>query len=136
MCNFDFVFSDEQYKLLSDGYKNIFTPNLSTTSNALNNTISLLEIQGFGMPLNLQNSIRNLLIQSYEILNILHKPQTHTHQPLNYNPFGLINALSQISINLNQFQPHTTYQALAAKANNLILQAINKISKHFQNKSI
>lgn len=133
MYNFDFVFSDEQYKLLNSAYKSVFTPNLSHTVTTLSNIISLLEIYGFGLPLNTQNSTRNLLIQSSEILNILHSPQHTTRHHIDNNPFALIHTLSQIAIDLNRFQPKAPYQIIAAKANNLILQAIVKISKQLQN---
>lgn len=134
MYNFGFVFSDEQYKLLSDGYSKIFTPSFSPAINALRNIISLLENNSFGLPLTLQNSIRNHLLQAKQTLNVLNRQPTRAHQHINHNPFSLIATLSQVALELNSANPNSPNQILTSKANSQILQAINKTAKYFENK--
>lgn len=134
MYNFGFVFSNEQYKLLNDGYSKIFTPSFSPAINALHDVISLLENNSFGLPLTLQNSIRNHLLQAQQTLSILNRQPSHAHQHINRTPFSLIVTLSQVALELNSANPNSPNQILASKANSQILQAINKTAKYFENK--
>lgn len=137
MNDFDFVFSEEQYKLLSAKYDKILCPDLTGPANSLGNAITLLENNNFQMPLDLQNKVLNQLLQAQQLLQILF-PQKPTPSPNTApnNPFYLISILGQSSVNLRNPAMNTPYQIIAAKFNSTILDSINNIAKYFKNKQI
>ena len=135
MKNIDFIFDENDYRHLKKEYDK----NLAIDANIaydLNRLTLTLESNNFQMPIMLQNDILNTLSQALDILNILHPGVKGHPQHLNNNIFEFINVLSQISIKLNSHSIKSAYQILYLKTNDLLLDCINKISKHFSNKKL
>ena len=134
MNNFGNIFSDKQYELLSKEYNKILAPDFVPAINLLQSVISSLEINGFQMPLNMQNKIRNNLLQVQQIIQILCSAQPENSKPLTNNAICLINALVEILATINTTPPTLSYSSLILKLNNIILATLSDITKYFENK--
>jgi len=130
------VFSETQYKKLQQEYSKQIPTFCPKSINKLNSIISSLKINGFQLPIELQNNSLNKLAQAKELLNILHISNTCNDISLSDNPFDIISSLSEISIDLNRYNLKNIYQIICIKSNNLILETINQISNYFKNKNI
>lgn len=138
MNYFDFIFNDNEYNKLKNEYDKLLSNNTDNCLAKLNNLIKLLEINSFDMPIDLQNSVLDLLLQAQNILKIINtesKPNK-IPSPQSTNIFTLIKQLCELSVELNSHTLKSAYQIICLKSNNFILNAINKISAYFENKKL
>ena len=130
------VFSEAQYKQLQQEYSKQIPAFCTDPLNKLNSIISVLKINNFQLPLELQNNSINKLSQAKELLNILNSSDNYNNINLSNNPFCIISYLTEISIDLNKYNLKNIYQIICIKSNSLILETINQISNYFKNKNI
>lgn len=131
----DFIFNNFNYEQLQKGYNKQLKAD-DFCINHLNSLIKVLENSHFQMPLSLQNTILNTLLNAQQILDILYKNHSYSNLTLQNNPFELIKHLNEISLTLNSHTLKSVYQILYLKSNNLILEAIKQISNYFSSKKI
>ena len=132
MDNFNNILRPEQYTKLQQEYSKILTPPLDDCINLLNNIISSLETQGFGMPLRLQNQTLNTLNHARQILEISHQSKPLQKIKISNSPLELIYQLSNLSIKLTSYNYFKSpYQILNFKTNNLIMDCILNILRYF-----
>ena len=136
MYNDDFVFSDFQYAQLKKGYDSSLFNNTAFTFAQLNGLILSLENNSYSLPLSVKNNIRNTLLQTKQILSIIHPESPEQKINLPNNPFALINQLSLIASSLNSHSFKSAYLTLSLKASSLVLKSINEICHHFENKQL
>ena len=136
MNDLDFIFDKNEYKLLKNAYDKKIAPHPEDIINKINNLIESLKNNSFQMPLYLQNDILNNLLQVQNILYILHKQDPNQSQPIKNSLFDFMYNISNISMLLNSHIIKSPYQVLYLKANNLLLQCLNKILKYFTEKTL
>lgn len=127
--------SNLSYNKMQVEYSKLFTPQINNYLNDLNTIISSIEINGFGMPLIVQNQLYSTLLEVKQILHILsiNKPfNTNNHIHSN-NPLSLLLSLNTLSQQLNQHALKSPFYTLLNKSNNLILNCTNKILNYFLN---
>ena len=125
--------NNSTYKQMEKEYSKLFTPEIENCLVGLDNVIASLEINGFGMPLIIQNQIYSTLLEAKQVLctlSINKQTSTYKHPPTN-NPLSLLLSLNTLSQQLNQHSLKSPFYLLLNKANNLILICINKILKYF-----
>ncbi len=136
MDNFDLILTDTQYKIINNEYKKISLPQPVEILNLLTSIIHNLEINGFMLPLNLQNKTLNQLLNAKQLLNILYQEKSTNRALINNNPFELLKHLTNVSLKLNSHSLKSFYQTIYLKTNSLILNLIYEISQYFANKTI
>lgn len=135
----NFIFSDEQYLQLQTEYAKQLNTAHHLQLNRLDDIITNIENNNFGLDLSMQNTVKSDLIQAKQILEILHLTP---NQNSNYisdstsNPFELVYMLSTLSYELNNEMPSSPYQLIFSKANKLITNCIIEIANYFKNKNI
>ena len=93
------------------------------TINKLNSIILSLKDNSFQLPIKIQNSCLDKLLQAKELLNILRNSYHGNTNSLNLsnNPFSLIYDLSEIVYDLNKNTFKNIHQIISAKTNNLLI---------------
>ena len=114
-------------------YLKLLTPEIDRYLDNLNTIISNVEINGFKMPLLLQNQIYSILLEAKQILTTLsiNKHYIKHNQSFENNPIILLLNLNILSQQLNKHTLKSPFYLLTHKANNLILNCIGMILKYF-----
>lgn len=134
MNNFDKL-NNLKYQQMQREYSKILTPEINKYLDNLNLIIYSLEINGFNMSLLMQNQIYSTLLEVKQILNTLsiNKPSIKQKQIIKNNPIILLLNLNKLSQQLNQHALKSPFYLILNKANNLILNCIDKILNYFLN---
>lgn len=134
MNNFDKL-NNLKYQQMQREYSKVLTPEINKYLDNLNLIIYSLEINGFNMSLLMQNQIYSTLLEVKQILNTLsiNKPSIKQKQIIKNNPIILLLNLNKLSQQLNQHALKSPFYLVLNKANNLILNCIDKILNYFLN---
>lgn len=132
MKNFDNILTEQQYSNLQQEYSKVLRPEDHDCLDLINGIISALEINGFMMPLKMQNELQNTLRNAQQILNISHQKSSAIPLNISNNPFALIHQLSLLSNKLTSiYEFKSPYYILNSKANHFVIKCIEDISKYF-----
>lgn len=134
----DFIFSNEQYSALNQGYNNDFSFAPFRYVEEIEKLIFLLNLNTFSLPAKLRQKCRLMLEDCLEILSITHqKPFMPTFTPskadINLkNPFIILLKLNNI-LNFD-FLNKSPIKIIADKINKIILNIQKLIINYFLNK--
>lgn len=114
-------------------YSKMFIPKIDDYIKNLNTIISSVEINGYGMPLLVQNQIYANLMEVRQILSTLsiNKPITPHHNPPTTNPLILLYNLNTFLQSINKYTFKSPFYILLNKSSNLIISSMDKILKYF-----
>lgn len=126
-------FNDFQFNQIEKEYSKLFTPQIDKYLTTLNLIISNLEINGFKMPLLIQNELHLSLLEVKQILETLsiNKQTIPYKHPQSNNPIKLLLDLNTLSQQFNQHSLKSPFYLLLNKSNTIILNCTNKILKYF-----